>query len=322
MSDTDQASEQSLDQRFQNYFSSQNESKSTPESAPAAETEPVQESSESVPEPEAEATEQATEQPKEESADFIDFEWNGKQYKLPAELAELKQGGLREADYRKKTQEVADLRRHATVINEQQKAAIEFQKVTADEQKELASLRALSDQYKKLEWAGMDMETMVRRQMEYQQVKEKVSDLQSTLGQKANQFRFDNESKHAERVRTTYDFISKHVPGFAADSAVEKEVASYVTSAGVPVEVFVNEALNNPPVAVLAWKAMQYDKLQQGKKQAVQAVQKAPPVVRPGSVTGNNAASDKRVQELRGQFKKTGDFRDAARLLIAAKRRG
>jgi hypothetical protein len=168
----------------------------------------------------------------------------------------------------------------------------------------------------------MDLETLTRRRIEFDQVKDKVADLSNQLGQKHQKFRADNETKHAERVRTTYDFISKLVPGFVANSAVEKEVASYAESAGVPVEVFVNEALSNPPIAVLAWKAMQYDKLQQGKKQAIQAVQKAPPVVKPGSVTGNSAANSKVISDLREKFRKSGDIKDAARLLVAQKRKG
>lgn len=261
-----------------------------------------------------EGAEERAEGETEASDGLIDLELNGKQYRVPPEFAEFKESVMLKAEFTKKTQDLADLRRQATLIVEQQKQAQEFQQQTKTEHDQLQAINSQIELYKKLDWTTLDGETMMRRKMEMDTLKDQAGELREQLGKKNQDFQRGVAQKRAELAKNAYDFVAKHVPGFAPESDVEKTLAKYVDESGLPVDAYISGTLNFPSVAVMFYKAMQYDKLKAGQKDAVRKVQAAP-VVKPGAVT--NSAPQKRIADLRAKQHKSGSLEDTAKLLMA-----
>jgi hypothetical protein len=71
----------------------------------------------------------------------------------------------------------------------------------------------------------------------------------------------------------------------------------------------------DPRIIAAVHKAAKWDSLQASKSTAVQTAQKAPPVVKPGAANPNASAVAK-DKVLRERLAKSGDYRDAARLLM------
>ena len=269
----------------------------------------------------SETDEQAQSQEETETAaeesDLVEVEWNGKKLSLPKDAAEeVTKASERHRHWKEQTQQLADLRRHATAVADQQVIWAQYQQATANEQKELFGIENRIEEFKKVDWAALDMETYIRTKQGLDQLKDRAGELKAVLQQKGQEVTEKQTQKRAEMAKSAYDFIGKHVKEFTANSPTEKSVADYVESIGMPVDGFVKGSLAYPSVAVMAYKAMQYDKLQANKAQAVKSAQKAPPVVKPGAVSSSNSAVQQKGNQLREKLKKSGNWQDAAALFL------
>lgn len=265
---------------------------------------------------EAEAPAQETdEQPEAEADDgFVELELEeGEKYRVPQKL---KDSFLRQSDYTRKTQEVATLQKQAQAVIEQQQLKAQFDNFTAEDQQKLNTVRAQIAQYKQVDWANLPIEDHFKYRAVLDQLKDQAQELEAGLKGKQQQFEQMLNGRRAQAAQQAYEYIGQHVKGFAPDSQVEREVAQAAVKHGMPVEAFAQIALMYPGFAVLAHKAKQYDELQSAKTTAVKAVQKAPPIIKPGAVTSTNTQAQQRYQKTRTQLKKSGDFKDAAALLL------
>lgn len=278
-----------------------------------------------APEPEnVEASEQeevdADEQPETEAEEaeddgLVELELeDGETLKVPQKL---KDGYLRQADYTRKTQEVAARALQATAALEQQALVVQFQEATKEDQQRLSQIQSELQRFKALDWQNLDTETYIKTRGYMDQLKDQASDLEKEIGKKATHFQQEVAKRDAFAAHNAYQIIGQHVPGWKPDSATEKEVASYANNFGVPPEALAKVAKLYPGFAIFAAKAAQYDKLQSTKGAAVQKVQKAPPVVKPGAVTSTNTATAQKDKVIRDKFKKSGDTKDLAKLLLA-----
>ncbi len=94
------------------------------------------------------------------------------------------------------------------------------------------------------------------------------------------------------------------------------EVAGYILASGITED----QLRQNPPAAeawIIARKAMLYDKAQKAKTAA--QVQNLPKVVKPGTTPARDEGKHAKIAALKQQLAKTGDYRDAARLLAAGR---
>lgn len=239
---------------------------------------------------------------------------SGKTYKVPPEL---KDGYLRHADYTRKTQEISALQRQATTALEQQALQAQFQQVTAAEQQRLSEIQAELQRFKKIDWTNLDTETYIKTRGYIDQLKDESADLEKGIGGKAQQFQQRVAEMDRQAAANAYALIKRHVPDWTPDSATEREVASYAGNYGVPPEALAKVAKLFPGFAVMAHKASQFDRLQTSKGAAVQKVQKAPPVVKPGAVTSTNTAAAQKTRDVEGRFRKSGGLDDFAKLLLA-----
>jgi len=243
--------------------------------------------------------------PPEDDSDEIDWE-DGQKYRVPKVL---KEGLLRQQDYTRKTQELAELRRQAQVTMETGQALQQFQAATADEQRELSRVQADIERYKGLDWSSLDTDTYIKAKHQLDNLKERAGEIQQGLGQKAQQFSQWRQQQLQQALQSGEQFLRTSIQGWGDEA--RREVRTQVLANGYSEEELAQ--VIDPRFVKIAWKAAQFDKLQAGKQTALQSAQKAPPVVKPGA-SNQTAARESKYKDMRGRLKKSGDLRDAAAL--------
>lgn len=244
------------------------------------------------------------------------LEVDGEEYVLPPKLAEKvkewKEGALRQEDYTRKTQQVADLQRVVSQHAEAIQLSQQFEQAVSQERIELARVQSEIERYKAVDWGSLDVDSYVKLRGQFDTLKERAGELQSAIGNKSQQFQQWRSQHQQQLARAGEQYLAKAVPNWgdqAKADAVKAATAANFTEQELA-QVF------DPRFVALAWKAAQYDKLQTDKSATVEKAKKAPPVVKPGPGQGQTAARDRQYKDLRAQLKKTGDVRIAAKLML------
>lgn len=290
---TEQPSADSVEDRLASYFA-----------APAEAPEPPIAAAEG---PDEEVAVDDDEAPVEDSLEEIDWE-DGQKYRVPKTL---KEGFLRQQDYTRKTQELAELRKHAAAAVETSQMAQAFEQATSDERKQLARVESELERYKAVDWSNLDVETYIKAKHQMDTLKEQASEMHQRLGQKAQQFANWRTQQAHQLLQSGEHFLKQAIPNWGDDA--KKEVFSQALQAGYTEDEL--KQVFDPRFVKLAWEAAQFRRLQAGKSVAVQQAQKAPPVVKPGA-TQNTAARESKYKDARTRLKKSGDLRDAAALFM------
>lgn len=186
-----------------------------------------------------------------------EIEHEGVKAKVPKEL---KDAFLRQADYTRKTQEVAEQKRAIEAqAAEQQRQAAFIQQNLAD----VAAIHAIDgqlDEYKKLDWASLIAQNPQQAQMLDRQMRElqdKKSQLTSNLSQKQRQQALNEQQATARRIQDGQQELARDIKGWSPELA--GKLTDYGRKSGIPPEVLTPAA---PAAFVkLLHKAMQWDNL-------------------------------------------------------------
>lgn len=163
---------------------------------------------------------------------LVDFEFEGKTYRVPEAL---KKGVLREADYTRKTQEVAELRKEAQARTEQvqaREAEVEKHLVTAKEiSEERAQLQAVRLQIKAmngLDWDKLEQEDPEDANRLFRQrvkLREAEVDLSAALKEKETNLDLERQrSAKAARATAIQDVeaaLKRDIKGWNNDLATK-----------------------------------------------------------------------------------------------------
>jgi hypothetical protein len=269
------------------------------------------EQAEAAPEVDAEDTE-ATEETEEATPDagLVEIETDdGEKYQVPTKL---KDSFLRQKDYTQKTQELAELRKQAAVALQHQQVISQFEKVIEPEKAELGRIDADLAKYKQLDWGQLDVETYIKARHQMDTLKERAGELKQAIGQKYEGLKQWREKSVQEVTKSATQYLSQAIPnwGPAAQADARQQAIELGYTEDEMAEVY------DPRFVRLAWKAAQFDKIQAGKPAAVAKANAAPPVIKPGVSTGQSAAKESQYKQQREKFRKSGDVRDAAKLLL------
>ena len=259
---------------------------------------------------EAEEPEDGEGQPAEE--DTIDVEDDdGVIHKVSAKL---KDGILRRADYTRKTQQTANL---AETAHDRLQYAEAREQMTGQLVQEIAEIRAMHAQLK--QYDGVDLASMysqdpgtaMRIRDQREDLRRQIQEREQQVGQKGRQLEAIAEQHFAKQWEMAVEGVKTRIGSYTPgeDAAMLKQVQALGLTAKE-----IRGRFADPRILHAIYKAAKWDTLQAGKGQAVQKAQAAPPVVKPGAVQGNVAAAKEKA--LRAQFKKSGDYRDAAKLLL------
>lgn len=162
--------------------------------------------------------------------DGEDVDYEGKKYRLPKEL---KDALLRQSDYTRKTQEVADQRRALEAERQTFAQQAQQQQEYIEDFAELKSLEKQLKQYDGVDWTRFSQEdpvacqqAMIQRQMLMEAHQAKAMGIQ----QKDQQRTQETQREYAKRMEEGRAQLSKEIPGWGADKA--KSLGEFALSVG------------------------------------------------------------------------------------------
>ena len=188
-----------------------------------------------------------------------EFEWEGAKLNVPKSLREAV---MRNEDYTRKTQELAEHRRSLDQAREtMQRGQIDaqFQQSIASEAQEVSVIDAYLKEANKLNWSQMNMETLMRTRAEIDQVKERKAALQESIRSKRSQYD-DAVKAHLTKLRAnSRELLAKSIPSFNEEA--EKAIRAFAVAEGLS-EAETDSVMLDPRSARILWKAQQFEKVQ------------------------------------------------------------
>lgn len=207
----------------------------------------------------------------EEVSDLAELDWDGQKYQVPLKL---KDAFMKNDDYTRKTQELADQRRSLEQVlstAQQRQLAVSFNDSIQSETKELNVIEAYLSQASKADWATMSTEQMLRHKVELDGIKERREDLRRAISEKQGKFQTELTARLADLRSKARDIASKSLTNF--DDTTEKSMLDFAKAEGLGEDEF-NNVILDPRSYKIVWKAMQFDKIQKGAGKAAEAVGK------------------------------------------------
>lgn len=216
----------------------------------AEETEADQDEAETEADPDAEV-EDDEEGDEEAEPEVLALEVDGVKYEVPKAL----EGHLlRQQDYTKKTQEVADQRRAV----EDEQAAIDRhredfkQKVVAHDQffEEAAELRSVALEVQSLkdtDWDQLQVEDPDLAQRKFQRftmLKERQGDLSRTIEAKQRQGFQEAERETATRLQEAREYAAREIDNWSDD--LESQIETFAVDQGISVDLLRQVSIANP----------------------------------------------------------------------------
>jgi len=312
---SDQALEQSpaelsIEERFQQL--EEPVAEETPPEVPQS-----QDNEEEAPEAEDEGTpeeEQAETEEEEAEPDLVEIEVDGESYKVPEAL---KDKIMLQADYTRKTQEVAEQRKQVELAAQQlqQQATLQQQNLA-----EYAQLMALDNQlqaYQNVDWNALyesDPAEFVRLKEARRDLIDNRTGLANKIGAIQQQQMAEQQQHRAQLVEEGQKVLAREIPNWNSDLAKSLNALAVDKYGFTPDEV---AQVIDPRVVKLLHDAYRYQKQQSGKPITDKRVANLPKVSKPGSNQKQSVATT-REQEARKALKKTGSV-DAAQAVFLAR---
>ena len=249
---------------------------------------------------------------------------NGEQVQVSPE--ELVKGYSREADYTRKTSQLADDRRQFQAESEtiRQRQAQEIQALgtlVSVMKNEFLESGRFSDQYlaqlresDPAEWSA----TVQEKQQQAARLDQYLQAAQASQG-RLTQEQQQQQQEHLQKVRAEEEArLLERIPSWsdqATRQAESQALATYLVDVGYS-EQEVGNLLDSRAVEI-ANKARLYDQMQsQGEKAVAKKIKKAPKLVRPGTSTTKQEQKAARRQTLATKARQSGSERDALAYLL------
>lgn len=239
----------------------------------------------------------------------------GQDETLKLSLKELQSGYMRQADYQRKTQEVAKQREEAqkTVKAEVDKAAAQYYEGL--EKTKVALVQLAAPELKDVNWsklASEDPAEFVRLSAKANDLKGVLQAIDGQIQQQRSKAEEEHKANLAKAVQESVETLQRDMPGWNNElyASILKSGEDYGFSRDELASVY------DARVIKMLHDAAKYRQLQQAKPEIAKKVVTVPKVVKPGSPQATNpqaAATDKAA----GRLAKTGKWQDAAALLLA-----
>ena len=160
--------------------------------------------------------------PIEEADDTEEIDLEGVKYRVPKAL---KDGYLRQADYTRKTQEVAEARRTAEAEIQQRREAIaqqaEMQSQTLEERVQLATFDTQLEQFNGFDWADYERNygagAVATAMATWRQLESQRSALASSITAKEQEFVSLASAQTANALEEANAILSREIPGYGSE---------------------------------------------------------------------------------------------------------
>ena len=251
----------------------------------------------------------------DEEAEFL-FEIDGQE--LTAD--EIRKGYLRQSDYTKKTQSLAEQRKEIDALTERYNA--QLNQIQNERQQYIQHLQALSqnqDPEKKfdIDWERLRLEDpleYVTKRQEFQEAKDRANELKERARQARAKAAADQQEQWAKVVEHEKAQLIAALPEWGEPESQRQlatDLRAYAQGVGYS-EPEIDSLVDHRSFLVLR-KAMLYDQLQ-GANPKAKKLKGKPKVIRAGK--GNSPTQQQRDAQKtkRNQLKNTGHIRDAAKV--------
>ncbi len=190
----------------------------------------------------------------EPEEELEEFDWNGKKVKGPKGL---KDGLMMQADYTKKTQEVAatrkELEERAERLNQQFAASDDYLDARAD----LRQVTKELDRFKEFDWNAYQQARLsdplgADEAWNYaQHLRGQKAQLEGVVQQHESQRTAETQQETAKRMQETHDYVKANLKGWTPET--DKQIIDFALSKGVTREQMQN--LMNPLVYEMLYLA-------------------------------------------------------------------
>jgi hypothetical protein len=250
---------------------------------------------------EAQESAEAEEAPPEEDTGprLSEVEIDGKLYAVPEEI---KDGYLRQADYTKKTQEVAQARRHVETMLQAASQAVQASQQFADIIGQIKSADASLQAFHSLDWNDLratDPVEYAAKQADFVRWQSYRDGLVRNLSDAKQRVDYAQAQEAAQRVQQGAQLLSQQIPGWGEQKM--KEIRSAAQRYGYQDAEL--DGITDPRAVLVLHKAAEYDKLQASRVSRAQQVKNLPPVAKPTARPNQDRAA---FQKARESFRKGG----------------
>jgi len=263
---------------------------------------------------EVEVEEESSDEVTDEVTDEAEeVEYEGKAYKLPKEL---KDALLRQQDYTRKTQEVAEKRRSI----EEQAASVEFrqkfQEAHFAKAVEAQSLQSQLQQYSQVNWAELaesNPSQYLQLDRQHRQLQDAYGRINADIQQLGQQFAQKTQQDKNRLRAKCIEELRKDFKDFGPE--LLKSLDETGKSFGFSGEEL--SEIADPRMIRVLHAAWQFNKLRAGKSIVEKKVSEARPVQAKGARSANTVHVNAQVKDARDRLKKTGKASDAESYLAA-----
>jgi hypothetical protein len=232
-----------------------------------------------------------------DAPDEVEVQYEGKTYCLPPELRDAL---LRQADYTRKTQDVAQNRKAL----EAEKAAHHTRaSATRAHMLDAARVVALNDQltqFDQIDWRALQAQDPTRAQVLWQH-RERIKHLRDRAARAWTEKEKEHTSHSQRETARRMQEVSAHLPRLIADWSPELDakLAQYGTAQGISGTEMTQATLQNPTFIKILHKAHQFDEAAKKKQtqQTFDAALAARPVTRVG---GGGGTASRRTTDSSG----------------------
>lgn len=270
------------------------------DAAPSDQEAPVEEAevpSEVPPEEPLEATEAPPEE--DTGQKLVEVEIDGKLFAVPEEI---KDGYLRQSDYTKKTQEVAQARRQVETMLQAANQAVQASQQFADIIGQIKSADASLQAFHGLNWNELratDPVEYATKQADFARWQSYREGLVRNLQDAKQRVDYAQAQEMAQRVQQGAQLLSQQIPGWGEQRM--KEIRAAAQRYGYQDAEL--DSITDPRAVLVLHKAAEYDKLQASRVSRAQQLKNLPPVAKPSARSGQDKAA---IQKARENFRKGG----------------
>lgn len=201
----------------------------------------------------------------EPESDDEEIDVEGEKYRVPkklsAKLKEYEQGSLRQDDYTRKTQAVAEERKEIESRVQQLAAREQFQQQHVQAVAKVMSIDEQLEKYQKLDWNGlMDADPVQAMKLDRQmrELQQQRTQIVSGIEQKQQQQTFEQQQATARQREESMTLLQREIKGFGTPE-VTKALMEVGQKSGYRPEELSN--VTDPRAIKLLHKAYLYDQL-------------------------------------------------------------
>lgn len=170
--------------------------------------------------------------------ELVEVDYDGKKHKIPAEL---KDALLRQQDYTRKTQEVAEERKAVEAKRAEADQIFQTSQEVIEAKAHIHHIDSQLKQYEGVNWQQLENEdpmAAMSHWRNYQTLKEERGQVAQYLTHTTNELSEKAKLDTANRLRETRAFAEKSIPGWTED--MDKKITEFALGKG-----FTREALQN-----------------------------------------------------------------------------